>query len=303
MLNFFAISSLCLVWGGTWLAIKIGLIDAPPFYSAAARFLIAVLILLPIIWHQKIKIPPWRRYGKTILITGFCMYGLSYAFVYWSEQFVPSGLTAIIFSTLPFFVALFAHRLLPDEKITRLKIVGMLIGFGGIGFIFWESTVLADTKQFLGMVILLGSPLATAYANVITKRDLHQMNPLMIAVQQMILGTGLLLALGITTERLAEFQFTFRSVGALIYLSGFGSVFAFSTYYWLLKRVEATKLSLIAFVTPLVALLVGWLFGGETLNLRIGLGSLLVLTGIMIATWGSTLIRSLPAKGGVPRKP
>lgn len=296
MLDFFAIAALCLVWGGTWLAIKIGLSDAPPFLSAAARFLIACLLLFPFIWRKKLALPKTKKEISAILVTGFCMYALSYALVYWAEQYVPSGLTAIIFSTLPFLVALFAHFLLPAEPFTLPKTVGMVVGFAGIGLIFWEGAGIAGSRQFLGMLLLLGSPLATSYANVLTKRDLHDVHPAVIAGLQMALGFVLLSVLGFAFERFADFHLTHRSLGSLAYLATFGSVFAFATYYWLLKRVEATKLSLIAFVTPVVALIVGALFGDEHLSAKIASGSALVVLGIAIATQAKIFSKNQPER-------
>ena len=280
----FLFALLCLIWGSTWLGIKIGLEDSPPFLSAGFRFLIATVFLF--IWAKKkgIKFSEYKAQAFKILIPGFFMYYLSYSLVYWGEQYINSGLTAVLFATFPFFVAIFATLLLKEEKLNWFRLFGLIIGFSGILLIFWESLSLKGENLLRGMLGIVLSAVCSAYASVRVKRDLYSVEPVVISVFQMGLGTLLLLGSGFLFERITDFKLTYKSVGALLYLSFFGSAFAFMSYYWLLKRIEVTKLSLIAFITPIVALILGWLVLGESISGYLISGTVLVIIGIWLVS-------------------
>lgn len=295
-MTFWAILLLCVIWGLTWGAIKVGLSDLPPFLSAGVRFTMASALLWPAVLWRKTALPKnWNEYRK-ILLPGFFLYGISYACVYWGEQYISSGLTAILFSSLPFLVALLAHYLLPDEKMTYLKLTGLVVGFSGIVVVFYGGLHFGE-KSYFGMLALLISSLATGYANVLIKRDLHHVDPIMITALQMSLGAVLLLAAGMGQESWHNFRLTPKAMGSLLYLSIFGSAIAFSLYFYLIKKTEATKISLIAFVTPLVALVAGHLILNESITGRLAAGSFLVLIGILLVTYFSPLKKKSP---GVP---
>jgi drug/metabolite transporter (DMT)-like permease len=288
MTKFLLAALLCLIWGSTWLAIKIGLEDSPPFLSAGFRFVIACLILFALIRWKKLTLAAGRKEWKNIIIPGFFAYFVSYGCVYWGEQHIGSGLAAVLFSTLPFWVALYAHYLLPDEKFNRIKLFSLIIGFSGILLIFWDNLQVSTSgKNILGMVALLGSAASGGFAGVRTKRDLHYIDPIVISASQMLVGMILLLIVGFLFEDLHRFKITYKSIGALLYLALFGSALAFSIYFGLLMTTAATKLSLIAFVTPVVALILGWAVLSEKISLRLVFGSALVITGIVLLVfWG-----------------
>ena len=294
LLPFFLIGLLCLIWGSTWLGIKIGLEDSPPFLSAGFRFLIATIFLY--IWAKSkgIRFSNYKGQIFKILIPGFFMYYLSYSLVYWGEQYINSGLTAVLFGTLPFFVAINASLLLKEEKLNRLKLLGLLTGFSGIVLIFWESLSFSGEDVFAGMVGIILSAACSAYASVRVKRDLYSVEPIVISTYQMGLGTLLLLVSGFLLEKLGDFKLTYKSIGALLYLSFFGSATAFMAYYWLLKKIDVTKLSLIAFITPIVALILGWLILGETITKYLFSGTILVIIGIWLVTRDRTTNLTVP---------
>lgn len=281
---FAAIAAMCLIWGLTWVAIKIGLADLPPFLSAGVRFALASAILWPAVLWRRTPLPDnWPEYRK-ILTPGVFIYGLNYALVYWGEQYIGAGLSAILFASLPFMVALLAHFLLPGEKLTFAKLAGLTIGFLGIVIVFYGGLEFGP-QSHLGMLALLGSALAAAYANILIKRDLQHTDPLAATALQMTLGTPVLLAMGSVEENWSDFHLTGAAAGSILYLSIFGSAVAFTLYFWALKKTEATKLSLIAFVTPLVALAAGHWFLGEPVTARLAAGTLLVAAGIVIVVY------------------
>jgi len=285
---------LCLIWGSTWLGIKIGLEDSPPFLSAGFRFLIATSFLY--IWGKckGIRFSDYKKEIPKILIPGFFLYYLSYSLVYWGEQYINSGLTAVLFATFPFFVAMYATFLIKDEKLTKVKFLGLLTGFCGIILIFWDSLSFSGENIFAGMVGIILSAATSAYASVRVKRDLYAVEPIAISTYQMGLGAILLLLSGFLFEKLGDFKLTYKSIGALLYLAFLGSALAFVTYYWLLKKIEVTKLSLLTFITPIVALLLGWLILREAITIYLLLGTVLVIFGIWLVTRYRPAPRSIP---------
>ncbi len=285
-MTFLAIVLMCVIWGLTWVAIKIGLEDLPPFLSAGVRFVFAAALLWPAVLLRRVSVPKTWPEIRTILVPGFYIYGINYALVYWGEQYIGAGLAAILFASLPFLVALLAHRMLANEKITFLKLSGLTIGFFGILLVFYGGLSFGP-QSWWGMLALLGSSLSAAYANILVKRDLHYTDPMLATAMQMSLGALLLLGLGTLEESWQNFHLTAKALGSLLYLSIFGSAVAFSLYFWALKKTEATKLSLIAFVTPLVALVGGNWGLDEPITGRLAAGSILVLSGILIINYFS----------------
>lgn len=144
------------------------------------------------------------------------------------------------------------------------------------------------------MIGIIFSAISSAYASVRVKRDLYSVEPVVISTYQMGLGTLLLLGSGFLWESFSDFELTFKSIGALLYLSFIGSAFAFVTYYWLLKKIEVTKLSLIAFITPIVALILGWLILGEIITVYLLIGTILVIIGILLVTRYRTVVKTIP---------
>jgi len=287
LLNFSLVALLCLIWGSTWLGIKIGLEDFPPFLSAGLRFVIASVVLFLIAKVQKARFPKDPSTCFRICVTAIFMYVATYILVYWGAQYISSGLASVLFSTHPFFVALFAHSILSAERFTLAKGMGLLLGVAGVLVIFSERLGLGSDLAFWGMVALVASAATSGYASVLVKRYLTELSPIVLTSMQMTLAALIILSLGLLTEDVRAMRFTPSSVGSLLYLSLVGSALAFSLYYWLLKRMEATRLSLMAFVTPVVALFLGWATYGETINVGTILGTALVFLGIYIVNYSS----------------
>jgi len=209
---------------------------------------------------------------------------VSYGLVYWAEQWVPSGLAAILFATFPLFVAVLAHFFLPGERLQTASLVGVLIGFAGVAVLYSEDLgALVGPRAGFAAKMMLIAPIASAFANVAVKRWGSEVHPFSISGVSMGLGALLVVPFAWIGERGKEMAFGIRPVLAVIYLAVFGSAIAFTIYYWLLRRLPATRLSLINYATPVVAVLIGTLWLGEPFTLRIFLGALLVVAGVAIA--------------------
>jgi drug/metabolite transporter (DMT)-like permease len=282
MLNALLVASLCLVWGATWIVIKIGLTESPPFYAAAIRFVIAAGILGAIALWRKPKWPKGRRLWAWIGFSAFLMYTGSYAVTYFVEQYINAGLTAILFASFPFFVSIGAHYFLPGERLSLFKVIGLVIGFTGVVVLFTGGATAPSTRAWWAPALMLLSPLTSAVSNIIVKRHLTQEDPVVLNLIQMSMGVVFLLALATGFENYGDFKWNATSMGAVLFLAVFGSAFAFVTLYHLLRTTTASRLSLIAFVTPNVAALLDWLVLGDTPTLATGVGAALVLVGIYI---------------------
>ena len=272
---------LCLIWGSTWMAIKVGLEDSPPLWSAGLRFVIAGLMVLVISRFRSAKFPrSWKELGK-VAIPGIFMYGLSYMLVYRSEVYIDSALTAVLFASFPFFVAGISHFMLREESLNLWGWVGLVIGFLGTAVVSYDS-LLQSRFVFVGTLLVLLSAAASAYGTVYIRARLKQYDIAVMASIQMILGALIIVLTAFIFEPLNAFRITFKSVTALFYLAVFGTVVAFLGYYWLLKRLRAIIVSQIGFITPIIALILGYFFMSERLSFRAGIGSLLILAGVFL---------------------
>lgn len=276
---------LVLIWGNTWAAIRIGLEGIPPILGVALRFAIASVILVGVAWWLGVPLGGSRRVYRLWAVNGALTFSASYGVVYWGEQYVPSGLTAVLFATFPLFVVLFAHFWLPGERMTWRSMVGVLIAFVGILLVFSEDLgEFGGPMVLIASLVLLISPLVSAVANVLVKRWGAGVHPLSLTAVPMGLAALFMGGLSVLVESDRPVTFDLRSVGALLFLSIFGSAITFSLYFWLLEHMEARRLALIAFAIPVVAVVTGTVFLREPLTGRILMGSLLVVAGVAFSS-------------------
>jgi len=272
---------LCGIWGSTWLFIKLGLADLPPLTFAGIRFLVASLILSALILARGVRWPRSRRDWSLIAIVGLLQFTLNYGLVFWGEQYIPSGLAAVLQSTFPAFGLVIAHLYLPSERLTTRKVIGVLMGVVGVAIIFSDQLTIAGRLALLGSVALVASAFFGAYSNVLVKAYAREIDPQVLAAGQMIFGFPPLLIIGIATEgNPFRFHWTMTAVISLAYLVVVGSVIAFALYYWLVRHMEVTKTMLIALVTPVVAVLLGMIVLHEKLNWRLFVGAACIISGI-----------------------
>jgi drug/metabolite transporter (DMT)-like permease len=279
-----AITTLILIWGTTWAAIRISLQGIPPIAGVALRFAIAAAVLLALvpIFGVKLGRSPIER--RLWLANGMLTFAIPYGVLYWAEQWVPSGLASVLFATYPLMVALIAHVLLAEDRLTPPKIVGVLIGFAGIAVIFSEDfAALGGPRVATAAATLLISPLCAALGSVIVKRWGGDAHPLSMAAMPMALTAVVMGALAWLTEADRPMAFGTAPVSALLYLALLGSALPFTLYFWLLKHQTATAMSLINYAIPLIAVAVGTLFLDEPFTLRMVLGTALVLVGVAVA--------------------
>jgi drug/metabolite transporter (DMT)-like permease len=272
---------LCLIWGSTWLFIKLGLADLPPFTFAGIRFVIASAILFAIIKVRRITLPKKRADWQLLAVTGLLSFSLNYGLVFWGEQYVSSGLAALLQATIPAFGLVIAHFYLPGEQLTATKIFGVVMGVLGVGVVFSNQLHVPGSRALFGSCAIVLGAACAAYANVLVKARGAKLDPAILAGGQMVFGLIPLLLVGITLEgNPFHFHWTRMAVVALFYLAIVGSVVAFLLYYWLVQHMDVTKTMLIALVTPVIAVILGVVILSEELNWRTFAGGAMIISGI-----------------------
>ena len=272
---------LCGIWGSTWLFIKLGLNDLPPVTFAGIRFVIASLVLFAFIRLRRIRLPRDRSDWMFLALTGVLSFTLNYGLVFWGEQYISSGLAALLQATLPAFGLVIAHFYLPSEQMTWTKIAGVVLGVLGVAVVFSNQLNIAGGTALAGSIALVLSAFFAAYSNVLVKAHTQKLDPAILAGGQMFFGMIPLLVIGWALEGSPlRFHWTRMSLVALFYLALVGTVLAFLLYYWLVHNMDVTKSMLIALVTPVVAVVLGMFVLREELNWRTLAGGAMIMAGI-----------------------
>ena len=280
-----AFAMLCVIWGSTWLAIKIGLEGAPAFLAASLRFVLASLTLLGLAALAGSRLPRTRADWSLVAFVGVVLFTADYGLIYWGENNgVESGLSAILFATMPLQTALAAHALIPKERLGVRKIGGIALGFAGILIIFRGQLATAGPEKLFPMLAIVLSAACAAVSTVAMKRWGATIDP--FSFNGFAMGIG---AVGLATASLAVGEAWAvpswpEGVLAILYLALAGSVVTFAAYLWLLRTVEATYMSFIALVTPIVAVLLGVSVGSESFDPLVLAGGAVTLVGIYIST-------------------
>ena len=276
---------LCIIWGSTWMGIKIGLEDAPPFISLSIRYILSIAILYSIILLKRYKFPADNKDLFKLAYPGLYTYGGSYILVYFGELYISSSLTSVLFVSFPLFVAILSIFIIKTEKLNKIVWLGLILGFIGIAIVFYDSLQFSG-NLFLGCSLVLLSSLFAGYGMIIHKKDFTNENIYIATALQMSLGLVPMILGALIFENFDDFEFTYKSIGSIIYLSVFGSVIAFLCYYWLLRHITAVMASLVTFITPIVALFIGVGLFGETLPVGTWIGSGIILTGVFLVIRG-----------------
>lgn len=280
-----AFAIIYLVWGSTFLAIRIGVREVPPFLLAAMRFLVAGLVLYGLMIAQGERSPSARQWASASLLA-ILIFVLDYGLLFWAEQRVPSGIAAVMMATIPVFMSLSEIILLGTRKLTVRLALALLIGMGGVAVLMSRSLNLRGAPiDRLGAVALIVAAMAFSVSSALTLKLPLPSSKVMNAGAQMLAG-GVLLAL--TAAALGEFRNFHPSAVSreawlsLLYLIVAGSIVAFTAYVWLLHHESPTKVGTYAYVNPVVAVLVGYFLGGEALGLRTILGTVFVLISVLV---------------------
>jgi drug/metabolite transporter (DMT)-like permease len=275
-------AAVCLFWGTTYLAIRIGVASIPPALFAGVRFAVAgSLFLLYLKWRG---LPfPRREEFRDIAIVGIALLVVANGLVVWAEQWVPSSLAALLVATLPFWVAGYEASLPGAGGLGLRKVIGIVIGFGGLVVLFApELKASFDVAYFKGVLALLFAPFSWAGGSIYSKYRPARTHPLMAAAFQMIIAGSVLILIGAILGEFGRFSLSMRGVAALAYLIIFGSILGYGAFVYSLAKLPATKHSMYAYVNPVIAVILGWFVLDERLDWNVAFATALVLTGVVL---------------------
>jgi drug/metabolite transporter (DMT)-like permease len=282
-----AFSIIYFVWGSTFLAIRIGVHEVPPLVFAAMRFFTAGLVLFGFMLARGER-PPAGRQWLSILFLAVLIFVVDYGLLFWAEQRVPSGIAAVMMATIPAFTALAEIVILRTQRLSLRLAIALLIGIGGVAVLMSRSLALPGAPvDRTGALALLAGGISWSLASVLSRKLPLPASKVMNSGAQMLTGGVLLAIAAAAFGELQNFQPLALSHAAwlsLIYLIVFGSIVGFTAYLWLLDHESPTRVATYAYVNPVVAVLLGFLFGGETLGLRTGLGILLIVVSVVAIT-------------------
>ena len=290
IIAYLALGAVCVIWGTTYLALRIGVTQFPPFLFSMLRFLFAGPILLGFMFtFGKASLP-----GKQVIINqavaGLFMVTLGIGVVGWAEMVVSSGLAAIICSVMPIWVILINISVNKEERPTFPIVLGLVIGLSGIVLIFGEHlTEFSNSTYTFGIVLTFLANISWAVGSVWVKKKNENTNPFVNAGLQMLFGGMFLAPLSLVFDNYETIQWSGSLVSSLIYLILIGSVGGYACYSYAIKKLPITIVSLYAYINPIVAVVLGWLVLNEKLNTRIGAAILITIAGIYIVNKGYQL--------------
>jgi drug/metabolite transporter (DMT)-like permease len=295
-----AFAALYLIWGSTYLGIRFAIETIPPFLMAGTRFLLAGLIMYAIAWSQGMVKSSWANW-RTSLIIGACLLLGGNGGVTISEKYIDSGLAAVIVAIVPIYIVVLGWASGMAPRPTPIVWLGLVGGFVGVGILLGPSLRFSSNDAHgpaIGMSILLVSTFLWSAGSLYSRVAKHAASPFLTAAQQMMCGGMLLLLTGALTGELRRFHpgsVSILSVASFAYLVIIGAVVGYTAYIWLLRHCDPAKVATYAYVNPIVAVLLGAAFGGETLTMRIVMAAGLIIGSVaMVITAQQLRARTEP---------
>jgi drug/metabolite transporter (DMT)-like permease len=289
-LAYLAWLTVCIVWGTTYLGIRVSLETMPPMIMGGLRWIIAGVRLGGYVLASGERLPPPRRWGGIFLL-GFLMLGRGNGGVVGAEQWVPSGLAAVIVASNPFWMAATEAALPDGERLRARVVIGLIIGFSGIIVLVWPDLTVGSSgrRGFLGGVIALqiasiGWSLGSSYSRRHARTD----NLLGTTASQMLAGGVIMMAAATVLGEWPHLYLTRRTAIALAYLSTVGAVGGFVAYTYALRHLPVSFVSLYAYINPVIAVALGVLWLHEALDSRMAIAAGLVLAGVAVVQWAGT---------------
>ncbi|MCC7181197.1 MAG: EamA family transporter [Acidobacteria bacterium] len=299
-LAWLAWATICIVWGTTYLAIRVALETVPVFLVAGLRWIAAGLVLSLVALAMGRALPPPRTWGSLALL-GFLMNVVGNGFVVWAEQHVASGLTAVVIASVPFW-SVGVEALLPDgERLRWATLAGLAVGFSGIVVLVFPEILAGGSEGravFWGVMALQVACLGWAIGTSYTRRHAAVGDALTASAVQMLFSGVMLLGLATAAGEWSALHFSPRSLAAMVYLTLAGSTLAYTAYVYAIAHLPISTVSLYAYVNPLIAVVLGWLLLGEAFSIRIVAAAVLVLAGIAVVRG----VQSMSASSAPPRR-
>jgi drug/metabolite transporter (DMT)-like permease len=286
-LGYLSWTAVCVIWGTTYLGIRICLESMPPALMGGLRWTIAGSLLCAYLLARGEALPPVSRWGGIALMS-FLLLGLGNGGVVFAEQWVPSGLAAVLVATAPFWMS-GVEALLPDgERLDRATICGLLIGFSGILVLVWPDLAMdrgADRRFLAGVIALQIASFGWALGSSYSKRYARNDHILGTTALQMLGGGLMMVAAGTVRGEWQQLYFTSRTATSLVYLSTLGAIGGFVAYTYALRHLPVSFVSLYAYINPVIAVALGVTLMGEPFDMRMATAAALVFTGVAVVRW------------------
>ena len=286
--------AICILWGTTYLFIRIGVETIPPMLFAGFRWIIAGTILITILKLTGKQFPK-KEDIIHIAIIGIALLGFGNGLVVVGEQFIESGLAALLITTVPFWMVGVESFLPKGPKLNWKVITGLIIGSLGVGLIFGgDLKYIFETKYLFGVLCILGAVVAWSLGSVYSKYKKVSVHPLMSASVQMLIAGTLQVLLGTMLGEFSVLHFTQSGLLSLVYLVVFGSILGFGSYIYAIEHLPLSLVSTYAYVNPIIALVLGWIFLNEQLSVFTLIAAVVIIIGVALVKIGTnkkTLIR------------
>jgi drug/metabolite transporter (DMT)-like permease len=277
--NFLTLLILSLIWGASFLFIKVAVATIPPFSVAFGRTALAAVLLYLVLRSRGLRMPGWGSVWGTFLLMGLFNGAVPYTLITWAEIHIDSGLAAIVNALMPLFTVLLAHLFTGDERLSWMKIVGIFLGFLGVVALIGPAALKGLGKDVIAQLAVMAAAWCYAVA-IIYGRRLKGITPLVSATGQLFCAAFLTLPMVLVFDAPWALSPSFISVAALTCLSLLGTALAYLLYYYLLQRIGSTNLSLVTYLLPITGVFWGALLLGERLHWSAFLALGMILAGI-----------------------
>ncbi len=286
--------AICVLWGTTYLFIRIGVESIPPMLFAGFRWVVAGSILITILKISGKQLPK-KSDLIHIAIIGIALLGFGNGLVVVGEQYVESGLAALLITTVPFWMVGVESFLPKGPKLNWMTISGLVVGSLGVGLIFGgDLKYIFETKYLIGVLSILGAVVSWSLGSVYSKYKKVSVHPLMSASVQMLIAGSLQIILGSVMGEFSVLHFTQSGIMSLAYLVVFGSIFGYGSYIYAIEHLPLSLVSTYAYVNPIIALVLGWIFLNEQLTVFTIIAAVVIIIGVVLVKIGSnkrTLIK------------
>jgi drug/metabolite transporter (DMT)-like permease len=283
--------NVCVIWGTTYLAIRIGVGHMPPMLFAGIRWVIAGLVFIAFLVRRGRPLP---RAGELVhlAVVGLCLIGLGNGLVVFAEQWIPSGLAALLITTVPFFLVGMEACLPKGPRLNATILAGLTMGLAGVGLIFGEDLrYLADPKNLAGVLGLLGAVVFWSIGSLYSKYVKVSVDPLMGASVQMLIAGIALSGIGTALGEWPRLELEVNGLLSLAYLILIGSLVGYSSYIYVINKLPLSLVSTYAYINPIIALFLGWAVLDEKLNFQIAAAAAVILLGVFIVKQGIGKLR------------
>ncbi len=284
-MSYFILILLGSIWGASYLFIKVGGESVTPITLVALRTTLAGIALFITLMLRRENLPPRRApIWKWYLVLGFLNSVIPYTLITWGETRVSSGLAAILVGAMPIFTVILAHYMTHDEKFTPRKVVGIGAGFVGVVILFLPDVLEAATANIFGGLAVVAAAVSYALATIYARRHLKGSSPVMNSFGQMLTASAIMIPASLLIEHPWTLTPTFPSLASIVTLAVMGTAFAYLLYFWLIAHVGATRTSLVTYISPVIAVILGAVVLNEHLQWTTLVGLVLIIAGVGLVT-------------------